>query len=483
MQQSPPSLAVEDATSRAGRGVSSGTSNLTASPRIDDKRGNASKRITTAFNWAKKKATSDLAIAAGMAGGAGSGVRSPDPARVVFGVPLDQSVAVSRVNDMYELPSVVYRCIEYLDAMHAFEEEGIYRLSGLSSIIQMLKDRFNNEGDVDLLGSGERYDVHAIAGLLKLYLRELQNLTPVLTKHLQKDFIRITEIQDRTDRITELSRLVSKLPLTNYTLLRIMIAHLVRVVQASDINKMTVRNVGIVFSPTLGIPVVVLTLMMAEYDHVFCWEDPQKSQLMRDREREMADRLGKERELSLRRQAQFEADVEKAEKERQQQQQQQPPTPQQHHHHTQQRINISPMAYSDSTESRREEKQAWEASGEGPSVVIMQPHYEDAEGMDERSRNIAAKKARREQARMSIAPGLLMARNQNKAGVEDRRTNRNSFIMIDDSNTLPPRDGSASLTDETGGVMRKDTCSTCTLQGPCHEEMAHLMKWNAPGQG
>ena len=72
----------------------------------------------------------------------------------------------------------------------AFNEEGIYRLSGSSAVIHNLKDRFNHEGDVDLLGSGEFYDVHAIAGLLKLYFRELP--VSVLTSEYQRDFLNIT---------------------------------------------------------------------------------------------------------------------------------------------------------------------------------------------------------------------------------------------------------------------------------------------------
>jgi hypothetical protein len=34
----------------------------------------------------------------------------------VFGVPLEQAVAFSRIQDMYELPAIVYRCIAYLDS-------------------------------------------------------------------------------------------------------------------------------------------------------------------------------------------------------------------------------------------------------------------------------------------------------------------------------------------------------------------------------
>lgn len=74
---------------------------------------------------------------------------------------------------------------------------------------------------------------------------------------------------DRRDRINELGRLVSLLPLANYTLLRALTAHLIRVVQHSDINKMTMRNVSIVFSPTLGIPATVFNLFMSEFEYIF----------------------------------------------------------------------------------------------------------------------------------------------------------------------------------------------------------------------
>lgn len=40
---------------------------------------------------------------------------------------------------------------------------------------------------MDLLGSGEYYDVHAIAGLLKMWLRELPS--NVLTSDLLKEFL------------------------------------------------------------------------------------------------------------------------------------------------------------------------------------------------------------------------------------------------------------------------------------------------------
>ncbi|RKP05246.1 Rho GTPase activation protein, partial [Thamnocephalis sphaerospora] len=74
---------------------------------------------------------------------------------------------------------------------------------------------------------------------------------------------------DRRVRVNELGRLVSHLPVANYTLLRALVAHLIRIVHKSEVNKMTIRNVGIVFSPTLGIPAGVFTLFMAQFDYIF----------------------------------------------------------------------------------------------------------------------------------------------------------------------------------------------------------------------
>jgi RalA-binding protein 1 len=78
-----------------------------------------------------------------------------------------------------------------------------------------------------------------------------------------------SDLVDPQERITELSHLIAILPVSNYTLLRALTAHLISVVQNANVNKMTMRNVGIVFSPTLGIPAGVFSLMLAEFNRVF----------------------------------------------------------------------------------------------------------------------------------------------------------------------------------------------------------------------
>ncbi len=112
------------------------------------------------------------------------------PVRPVFGVPLAEAVEHARPLGMdISIPAVVYRCIEYLDAMGAAQEEGIFRLSGASLTIKALRQRFDIEGDVNFLTEEERYDVHAVASLLKQYLRELPS--SVLTRELHLDFLQV----------------------------------------------------------------------------------------------------------------------------------------------------------------------------------------------------------------------------------------------------------------------------------------------------
>jgi RalA-binding protein 1 len=110
-------------------------------------------------------------------------------AKQVFGVSLEEAVRICRVSEGYELPAVVYRCIEYLDAMDAVLEEGLYRLSGSNSTMKALKEKFNQEGDVNLLAAKDDYDVHVVAGLLKMWLRELP--TSVLTREHRMDFLHV----------------------------------------------------------------------------------------------------------------------------------------------------------------------------------------------------------------------------------------------------------------------------------------------------
>lgn len=66
-----------------------------------------------------------------------------------------------------------------------------------------------------------------------------------------------------------MARLIAILPVASYSLLRALSAHLIRIVQNASVNKMTIRNVGIVFSPTLSIPAGVFSMLLTDFEKVF----------------------------------------------------------------------------------------------------------------------------------------------------------------------------------------------------------------------
>lgn len=63
-------------------------------------------------------------------------------------------------------------------------QEGIFRVNGNTRVVERLKASFDKTGEADLEDAG---DVMAVAGMLKLYLRELPE--PVIPEHLTHKFV------------------------------------------------------------------------------------------------------------------------------------------------------------------------------------------------------------------------------------------------------------------------------------------------------
>ncbi|KAJ9122408.1 hypothetical protein QFC22_001831 [Naganishia vaughanmartiniae] len=185
----------------------------------------------------------------------------------VFGVPLQQALLVKSVAN---LPTPVFRCIKYLEAHHAEKEEGIYRIGGSQAVMNRLKERFNVEGDIDLLANDEHWDIHAIAGLLKWYFRDLP--ISVLDEQ-QTAFVQTMDLIDERQRIQELSRLVSLLPVENYSLLRALCSHLILIIRHADENKMTLRNLTIILAPTIGVNGGTLSSFLLHFKAIFDGEE------------------------------------------------------------------------------------------------------------------------------------------------------------------------------------------------------------------
>ena len=85
------------------------------------------------------------------------------------------------------------------------------------------------------------------------------------------------ELNERDKKIMAFSSLIHKLPRPNLSLLRALSQFLIVIINNSDVNKMTVRNVGIVFAPTLNIPAPVFSMFLTDFDEIFGDEPPSES--------------------------------------------------------------------------------------------------------------------------------------------------------------------------------------------------------------
>lgn len=134
-------------------------------------------------------------------------------------------------------------------------------------VIKQLRERFNTEGDVDLVNDSICYDIHAVASLLKLYLRELP--TTILTQDPRLEALAIMELPTMEVKLVALAGLVQRLPQANATVLKYLMAFLIEITNNSDVNKMTIHNISIVLSPTLGIPAPLIALFLQNFEPTF----------------------------------------------------------------------------------------------------------------------------------------------------------------------------------------------------------------------
>lgn len=101
--------------------------------------------------------------------------------RPIFGVPLAVAVARNKSCDGIALPAMFRECVDYIEEF-GLTCEGIYRISGVKSKVQALRDAYNKGVPVQL----QEYEPSVVASLLKQFLRELPE--PILTAELLPKF-------------------------------------------------------------------------------------------------------------------------------------------------------------------------------------------------------------------------------------------------------------------------------------------------------
>eukprot|EP00058_Branchiostoma_floridae_P010386 XP_002595874.1 hypothetical protein BRAFLDRAFT_84243 [Branchiostoma floridae] len=161
----------------------------------------------------------------------------------MFGVPLGTTTKIER----RPIPQIVELCTQEVEK-RGVEELGIYRISAVSSDVQKLKKAFDT-GSKDLHHMLQETDINAVAGVLKLYFRELPE--PLFTNELYHSFADSLALADPDAKERSMLSLFHELPEVNHATALHMMRHLRRVAEKEEVNKMNVNNLSTVFGPTL----------------------------------------------------------------------------------------------------------------------------------------------------------------------------------------------------------------------------------------
>ncbi|XP_028998885.1 active breakpoint cluster region-related protein [Betta splendens] len=168
--------------------------------------------------------------------------------QLVFGVPIETVAQQQGVL----VPHVVRCCVEEVER-RGMDEVGIYRISGTTSEIGMLKAAFNSNlrEAVTRLRSAE---VNAVAGVLKLYFRELPE--PLFPTDMFQRLAKTLDVPDSNSRLVSMLSLLQCCPDPNRHTFLYLMHHLQRVSERQDVNKMSLLNLATVFGPSLLRPPV-----------------------------------------------------------------------------------------------------------------------------------------------------------------------------------------------------------------------------------
>uniref|UniRef100_A0A3B4EDU6 Rho GTPase-activating protein 24 n=1 Tax=Pygocentrus nattereri TaxID=42514 RepID=A0A3B4EDU6_PYGNA len=170
----------------------------------------------------------------------------------IFGQKLEETVRYERRYGNKLAPMLVEQCVDFI-RQWGLQEEGLFRLPGQANLVKELQDAFDC-GEKPSFDSNT--DVHTVASLLKLYLRELPE--PVIPFCKYEEFLACTKLlsKDHDAGMKELRRQVESLPLVNYNLLKYICRFLDEVQSYSGVNKMSVQNLATVFGPNILRPKV-----------------------------------------------------------------------------------------------------------------------------------------------------------------------------------------------------------------------------------
>ncbi|XP_053292223.1 rho GTPase-activating protein 22 isoform X1 [Pleuronectes platessa] len=205
----------------------------------------------------------------------------------VFGQHLEETMLCeAQCGPQREVPVLVEQCACFIRE-HGLEEEGLFRSPGQTNHVRELQDACDR-GEKPVFDSTT--DVHTVASLLKLFIRELPEPIIPFCKYTQ--FLSCAQLltKDKELGIIELGKQVKSLPQVNYNLLKYICRFLDEVQSHSNENKMSVQNLATVFGPNILRPRVedpvtmmegstqvqhLMTLLISEHSRLYQHDEPE----------------------------------------------------------------------------------------------------------------------------------------------------------------------------------------------------------------
>ncbi|XP_071056664.1 rho GTPase-activating protein 26 isoform X2 [Onthophagus taurus] len=197
------------------------------------------------------------------------------------------------------------KCIEVLER-RSLEEQGIYRIVGVTSKVQKLLNTGLDRRKIDKLANlddAQEWETKTITSGLKSYLRNLPE--PLMTFKYHNGFITAVKQETRQMRVNDVHILIYKIPKINFEVLKMLMKHLTRVAAKSDKNLMTISNLGVCFGPTLLRPEeetvasitelkfynIVVEILIENYEKIFNSEPMIENQTRNHLENRLENRL------------------------------------------------------------------------------------------------------------------------------------------------------------------------------------------------
>ncbi|XP_047194308.1 rac GTPase-activating protein 1 isoform X2 [Hippoglossus stenolepis] len=143
------------------------------------------------------------------------------------------------------IPRLIQECVTEIER-RGLQERGLYRVPGGGRIVKDLRDRFI-QGKTSLMLS-HIHDVHVVCGLLKDFLRKLNE--PLVTFKLHRTFMEASELSDEDNSSAIFYQTIAELPKSNRDTLAFLMLHLHKVIKSPQCQ-MDQNNLARVFGPTI----------------------------------------------------------------------------------------------------------------------------------------------------------------------------------------------------------------------------------------